>query len=51
VITFAFGPGSRGRHVAAAAAAGAVCVEAAGPLSLDVDTPDDLLAAAAARGA
>jgi 2-phospho-L-lactate/phosphoenolpyruvate guanylyltransferase len=50
VIAFAFGPGSRGRHVAAAAVAGAVCVEAPGPLSLDVDTPDDLMAAAAARG-
>ncbi len=51
VIAFAFGPGSRGRHVAAAAVAGAVCVEAPGPLSLDVDTPDDLIAATAARGA
>jgi 2-phospho-L-lactate guanylyltransferase len=51
VIAFAFGPGSRGRHIAAAAAAGAACVEAPGPLSLDVDTPDDLILATAPRGA
>jgi len=51
VIAFAFGPGSRSRHVAAAGTAGAVCVEAPGPLSLDVDTPDDLILATAPRGA
>ena len=50
-IAFAFGPGSRSRHVAAAGIAGAVCVEAPGPLSLDVDTPDDLILATAPRGA
>ncbi|MCU0505037.1 MAG: 2-phospho-L-lactate guanylyltransferase, partial [Chloroflexi bacterium] len=44
-IDFAFGPGSRGRHVAAARAAGAVLVELGGPLALDVDTPEDLAAA------
>lgn len=46
-IPFRFGPGSRGIHVAAARAAGAVYVEVAGPLDLDLDTPDDLLAAEA----
>lgn len=44
-IDFAFGPGSRGRHTEAARAAGAVLVEVAGPLALDLDTPDDLAAA------
>jgi len=47
-IAFAFGPGSRARHTAAAAAAGAAFVEVAGPLALDLDTPDDLAAADAA---
>jgi 2-phospho-L-lactate guanylyltransferase len=45
VIDFAFGRGSRARHLAAAAAAGAAAVEIDGPLTLDVDTPDDLLLA------
>ncbi len=46
-----FGPGSRRAHTAAARAAGATLVETAGPLSLDIDTPADLLAAEAAIGA
>jgi 2-phospho-L-lactate guanylyltransferase len=45
IIPFAFGRGSRGRHLAAAAAAGAAAVEIEGALTLDVDTPDDLLLA------
>ena len=45
VIPFAFGRGSRARHVAAAEAAGAILVEVEGALTLDVDTPDDLLLA------
>ena len=44
-IPFAFGRGSRARHLAAAAAAGAISTEVEGPLTLDVDTPDDLLLA------
>jgi 2-phospho-L-lactate guanylyltransferase len=44
-VDFAFGPGSRARHAAAARAAGAVLVELDGPLALDVDTPEDLAAA------
>jgi 2-phospho-L-lactate/phosphoenolpyruvate guanylyltransferase len=50
-IAFAFGAGSLGRHRAAAAAAGAAIVEIPGVLSLDVDTPDDLIAAATGRDA
>jgi 2-phospho-L-lactate guanylyltransferase len=46
-IPFRFGPGSRAAHAAAARAAGAAYVEVAGPLDLDLDTPDDLLAAEA----
>ncbi len=46
-IDFRFGPGSRAAHAAAAAAAGAAYVELDGPLVLDLDTPDDLLAAEA----
>lgn len=46
-----FGPGSRDLHRAAAAEAGAVLVELDGPLALDVDTADDLVAAEAALGA
>jgi 2-phospho-L-lactate guanylyltransferase len=46
-IPFRFGPGSRAAHAAAAARSGAVYLELAGPLSLDLDTPDDLLAAEA----
>jgi 2-phospho-L-lactate guanylyltransferase len=44
-IPFRFGEGSRAAHEAAAAAAGAAYVEVRGPLSFDVDTPDDLLQA------
>jgi 2-phospho-L-lactate guanylyltransferase len=43
-----FGPESRALHRAAAAAAGAAVLELDGPLSLDVDTADDLVAAEAA---
>jgi coenzyme F420-0:L-glutamate ligase/coenzyme F420-1:gamma-L-glutamate ligase len=43
LIPFAFGPGSRARHGAAATNAHATVVELAGPLGLDLDTPDDLL--------
>jgi 2-phospho-L-lactate guanylyltransferase len=42
-IEFAFGGDSRASHGARAAAAGARLIEADGPLSLDLDTPDDLL--------
>jgi 2-phospho-L-lactate guanylyltransferase len=42
-IEFAFGGDSRHAHVAAARAAGARVVELAGPLAIDLDTPDDLL--------
>jgi 2-phospho-L-lactate guanylyltransferase len=45
VIGFAFGRGSRERHLGAATAAGAASVEVEGELTLDVDTPDDLLLA------
>ncbi len=44
-IPFLFGDGSRAAHAAAALAAGATYLELGGPLSLDLDTPDDLLAA------
>lgn len=47
-IAFRFGEGSRAAHAAAARAAGAAYLEVAGPLDLDLDTPDDLLAAEAA---
>jgi 2-phospho-L-lactate guanylyltransferase len=43
----AFGTDSRAAHRAAAAVAGATYLEAGGPLTLDVDTADDLLAAEA----
>jgi coenzyme F420-0:L-glutamate ligase/coenzyme F420-1:gamma-L-glutamate ligase len=42
-IPFEFGPGSRQAHSAAARHAGAAFVELDGPLSLDLDTGDDLL--------
>jgi len=45
IIDLHFGGDSRAAHVAAAAAAGARVVELDGPLSQDLDTPDDLLAA------
>jgi len=44
-IEFRFGEGSRAAHAAEAAAAGAAYVELDGPLSFDVDTPEDLLEA------
>jgi 2-phospho-L-lactate guanylyltransferase len=47
-IPFAFGPGSRAAHAAAARARAITYVEVAGPLALDLDTPEDLLAAEAA---
>ena len=42
-IEFGFGGDSRAAHAACAAEAGARYVELDGPLSLDIDTPDDLL--------
>src|SRR5664280_310429 len=45
VVPFHFGPGSRAAHADAAARAGAAYLELSGPLRLDLDTPDDLLAA------
>jgi len=47
-IDFRFGEASRAAHATAARAAGAAYLEIAGPLDLDLDTPDDLLAAEAA---
>ncbi len=47
-VAFRFGEGSRAAHAAAARAAGAAYLEIASPLALDLDTPDDLLAAEAA---
>lgn len=44
-IRFAFGPSSRAAHLAEAEAAGATTVELGGPLSLDLDLPDDLILA------
>jgi 2-phospho-L-lactate guanylyltransferase len=44
-IDFSFGEGSRAAHAVAAEAAGATYLELDGPLSFDVDTPDDLLEA------
>ncbi len=44
-IPFRFGEGSRSLHATEARAAGAVYLELDGPLSLDIDTPDDLLLA------
>jgi 2-phospho-L-lactate/phosphoenolpyruvate guanylyltransferase len=49
VIAPAFGPDSRSAHRAAARAAGGQLLEVDGPLSLDVDTPEDLVVAAATR--
>ena len=42
-IEFGFGGDSRTAHVECAREAGARVVELAGPLTLDLDTPDDLL--------
>jgi 2-phospho-L-lactate guanylyltransferase len=47
VIDVHFGGDSHDAHVAAAAAAGAAMLELDGPLSIDLDTPDDLLLAEA----
>jgi 2-phospho-L-lactate guanylyltransferase len=43
VIEFAFGPDSRHAHREAAVLAGAVYLELDGPLSVDLDTPEDLV--------
>jgi 2-phospho-L-lactate guanylyltransferase len=43
VIDFAFGGDSRVAHNHAAEAASIMVVELDGPLSLDIDTPEDLL--------
>jgi 2-phospho-L-lactate guanylyltransferase len=43
IIAFAFGPGSRGAHRAAAIAAGATYLELESPLNVDLDTPDDFV--------
>jgi 2-phospho-L-lactate guanylyltransferase len=43
VIDFAFGPGSRTAHRRAAEEGGASYLELDGALSLDLDTPDDLV--------
>lgn len=45
VIDPAFGADSRARHAALAAAAGAAYLELGGPLTFDVDTAEDLVAA------
>lgn len=42
-IEFGFGGDSRAAHASCAAEAGARYVELDGPLSIDIDTPDDLL--------
>jgi 2-phospho-L-lactate guanylyltransferase len=42
-IEFGFGGDSRAAHAACAAEVGARYVEVDGPLSLDLDTPDDML--------
>jgi len=47
IIDVCFGGDSHGAHAAAAAAAGAHLIELDGPLSEDIDTPDDLLLAQA----
>jgi len=46
-IDTCFGGDSRAAHAAAARAAGAELIELGGPLTLDLDTPDDLLLAEA----
>ncbi len=43
VIAFAFGRGSRAAHRDGAARAGARYVELGGPLTVDLDTPEDLV--------
>jgi 2-phospho-L-lactate guanylyltransferase len=42
-IEFCFGPGSRRAHGNAALAVGATYVELGGPLTFDLDTPEDLV--------
>lgn len=42
-IGFAFGLGSRAAHRSAAERAGVPYIEVGGPLSIDLDTPDDLV--------
>ncbi len=42
-IAFAFGPNSRVAHREAAEAAGATYIEVDGPLTIDIDTPADLV--------
>ena len=49
IIDFAFGAGSRGRHRAAAEAANAAYTEVGGPLTVDLDTPEDLVFVEAAE--
>jgi len=49
IIDFAFGAGSRGRHRAAAEAAHATYTEVGGPLTVDLDTPEDLVFVEAAE--
>ena len=44
-IPFRFGEGSRAAHAAAAESAGASYLELDGPLTFDIDTPEDLLEA------
>lgn len=51
VIEVQFGGDSRDAHVAAAEAAAATVLELDGPLTMDLDTPDDLLLAQATPGA
>ena len=51
VIGFAFGGDSRAAHRHAAGAAGARLVELDSPLTLDLDTPDDLLIVQSTRAA
>ena len=43
VIDFSFGPGSRRAHRAAAEVAGATYAEVGGRLTVDLDTPEDLV--------
>ncbi len=43
VIGFAFGPSSRDAHRAAAEEAGVTVIELDGPLTVDLDTPDDFV--------
>ena len=49
IIDFAFGAGSRARHRAAAEAAHAEYTEIGGPLTVDLDTPEDLVFVEAAE--